>query len=65
MFAFGLFTQLNVKDRVIPYVAVASPLICYGLNLLSASLWNYTFGYELLIINGMITFAGMAIFRKK
>ncbi|MFM2292938.1 MAG: hypothetical protein RIS29_2751 [Bacteroidota bacterium] len=65
MFAFGLFTQLNVKDRVIPYVAVASPLICYGLNLLSASLWNYTFGYELLIINGMITFAGMAIFSRK
>ena len=65
MFAFGLFTQLNVKDRVIPYVAVASPLICYGLNLLSASLWNYTFGYELLIINGMITFAGMTLVSKK
>ena len=59
MFAFGLFTRRQVRDKAVPLVAIASPFICFGLNLLSASLFKYTLGYELLMINGLITFAGM------
>jgi len=40
-------------------VAVASPLLCFGLNLLASTLFKYPLGYELLMINGLITFAGM------
>jgi len=59
MFAFGLFTKRQVRDKAVPLVAVASPLLCFGLNLLTSTLFKYPLGYELLMINGLITFAGM------
>jgi hypothetical protein len=62
MFAFGLFTKRKVKDNMVPFVAIISPLLCFGLNQLSTTFFGYTFGYELLIINGLITFAGMRVF---
>ncbi len=66
MFAFGLFTRWKVHDRLLPYVAIASPLICILLNTFSEELfWGYKFGFELLIVNGLITFLGMLIIRRK
>ncbi|MCD4770020.1 MAG: sodium:solute symporter [Bacteroidales bacterium] len=66
MFSFGLFTRWRVKDHIMPYIAIASPLICLFLNTFSEELLGgYKFGFELLIVNGLITFAGMAIFRER
>ncbi len=65
MFAFGLFTKRQVRDKVVPLVAVSSPLICYGLNILSTRVFNYALGYELLIVNGLITFCGMYLLSLK
>ena len=65
MFAFGLFTKRQVRDKVVPLVAVASPFLCFGLNTLTTNLFNYPLGYELLIINGLLTFVGMWIFSKR
>ena len=65
MFAFGLFTKLKVRDKMVPYIAIASPFLCYGLNSLSTNLLHYPLGYELLMINGLITFAGMWMISKK
>jgi Na+/proline symporter len=62
MFAFGLFTKRKVRDKVVPLVAISSPLTCYGLNVLSTNIFNYALGYELLMINGLITFLGMWVF---
>ncbi|MEA2042719.1 MAG: sodium:solute symporter [Bacteroidota bacterium] len=63
MFAFGLFTKYKVKDKAIPYVAVISPILSYLLNLYSEDLlFGYKFGFELLIVNGLLTFIGMLIF---
>ncbi|MDP4240183.1 MAG: sodium:solute symporter [Bacteroidota bacterium] len=59
MFAFGLFTRRKIRDRMVPFVAVSSPFICFGINSVSTALFNYPLGYELLIINGSITFGGM------
>lgn len=59
MFAFGLFTRRNTKDRWVPHIAVASPLICYALDWIVARETGYKFGYELLMLNGTLTFAGM------
>jgi Na+/proline symporter len=59
MFAFGLFTKRQVRDTLVPFVAIISPLLCFGLNLLSTTCFNYALGYELLMINGLITFGGM------
>ena len=64
MYTFGLFTKRVVRDKMVPYIAVASPLLCFGWNLLSTELFNYALGYELLMINGLITFGGMWIFSR-
>ena len=61
LFAFGLFTRLRPCDSWAPYICVASPLLCYGADALAQSLWNYHFGYELLMLNGMITVLGLWI----
>ena len=65
MFAFGLFTKKQVKDKMVPIIAIASPLLCYGLNSISTNLFHYPLGYELLMINGLITFAGMWMISKQ
>ena len=61
LFAFGLFTHRQPNDKWTPYICVASPLLCYGMDLLAQTLWGYHFGYELLMFNGLLTFAGLWI----
>lgn len=65
LFAFGLFTKYQVTDRCVPYFAILSPILCYALDALAQQLWGYHFGYELLMLNGALTFAGLYITRKK
>ena len=59
LFAFGLTTRRPVADRFVPYIAIASPLLCFAIDTAAQSLWGYKFGYELLMLNGMLTFAGL------
>ncbi len=63
MFAFGLFTKIKTEDKFIPYIAFFSPVFCFGLDYVFGQLFNYKFGYELLMLNGLITFAGLWFFR--
>lgn len=65
MYTFGLFTKLKTKDNMIPFVAIASPLICGIFDYVSSHYWGFVLGYELLMINGTITFLGMWIFRDR
>ena len=66
MFAFGLFTKNKVNDKWVPLIAVLSPVICYFISDNSEALLNgYKFGFELLILNGMLTFIGLLIVSKK
>lgn len=65
LFAFGLFTKYQVTDRWVPYFAILSPILCYALNALAQQLWGYHFGYELLMLNGALTFAGLYVTRKR
>lgn len=66
LYAFGLFTRLGVRDRAVPVIALLSPIISYVLNLYSTQLFNgYEFGFELLIMNGAITFTGLLLFSTK
>lgn len=64
MFVFGLFTKWQVRDRFTPYVAVLSPVLCYGLELLLLHLLQYKVGYEILLLNGLLTFVGLWVLRK-
>ena len=64
LYAFGLFTRFQVKDKFVPYVAISSPIFCYVLSDFSVQLLNgYKFGFELLIINGLYTFIGLWLLR--
>ena len=59
LFAFGLFTKQQVKDKIVPYICMASPIICLIIYLLSNHFFKYKFGYELLMLNGIITMFGL------
>ena len=61
LFAFGLFTRHQVHDRWVPLVCVASPIICYAADCWAQQQWNYHFGYELLMINGLLTFVALRL----
>jgi SSS family transporter len=66
LFAYGLFTKNSVKDKWVPVVCILSPIICYILNANSVQWLNgYKFGFELLILNGIITFIGLVVLRKE
>lgn len=65
LFAFGLFTKRQVNNRWVPYVALLAPLLCYALDYFSSKLINYQFGYELLMLNGLLTFGGLWITGKQ
>ena len=61
LFAFSLLTRREVNDRWSPWVCVASPIICFAIDTLTSQLTGYKFGYELLMLNGALTFAGLAL----
>jgi len=66
LYSFGLFTKRKVKDRITPLIAILSPLVCYFLSKYSEVLFNgYKFGFELLLLNGLITFIGLFIFSRR
>ena len=65
LFAFGLFTHRQPTDHYVPFIAIASPVACYLLDILTAHFTGYTFGYELLMLNGLLTFLGLWVFSKR
>jgi len=63
LYSFGLFSKRRVKDRVTPFIALISPVVCYFLSLNSEVLFNgYKFGFELLLVNGLLTYLGLLLF---
>ena len=64
LFAFGLLTRRKTNDRYVPYIAIASPLICFIIDNATKLCFNYQFGYELLMLNGVLTFVGLWINRQ-
>ena len=65
MFAFGLFTRRQTNDRWVPLIAILSPLLCYLADWWIGKETGYKFGYELLMLNGTLTFAGLICMSKK
>ena len=66
LYTFGLFTHNKVHDKLVPIVAIASPILSYACKyLLEHSFEGYNVGFELLLINGLITIIGLYIIRKQ
>jgi len=59
LFFFGIFTKRDVNDVYVPVVVFISPILTYLLSVYDEDLISFDFGYELLIINGLITFIGL------
>ena len=62
MFAFGILTKRRVRDKWVPLVALAAPVLCLILQS-NSERWfgGYTFSYEILLINALLTFLGLLI----
>jgi Na+/proline symporter len=66
LFAFGFLTKFKIKDRLVPLVCVLSPAIAYFINENAPVWWGgYKFGFEMVVVNGFITFFGLWLISKK
>jgi SSS family transporter len=66
LFAFGFLTNKHVNDRWVPVVTITSPFISWAIDVFSEELLNgYKIGFELIILNGGITFLGLVLIQKK
>lgn len=65
LFVFGMYNKRKVLDKWVPAIAVSSPVICYLISSFSEQLFNgYQFGFELLILNGALTWLGLFLISK-
>jgi SSS family solute:Na+ symporter len=65
LYAFGLFTKLKVKDKMVPFICLASPFLTFSINYVALEYIGFDFGFSLLILNGLITFIGLYLFKRK
>lgn len=67
LYTFGLFVKnRKTTDKFVPFIAISSPIISYVLNLYSKNIFfGYQFGFEILIVNGLLTFIGLMLISKK
>jgi len=66
LYAFGLFTKWQINDKLVPVVAIIAPLLSYLIKINSVDWFGgYQIGFELLLINGLITFLGLLFIIKK
>ena len=66
LFSFGVLTTRHVRDKLVPVVCVISPALSYILSLNSSNWFGgYIIGIEILIVNGLITFAGLWVVSRK
>ena len=63
LYSFGLFTRRQVKDKMTPVIAILSPVVCFIIGTNSQAWFNgYKFGFEMLLVNGFLTFMGLLAF---
>lgn len=66
LFVFGMYSKRMVKDKWVPLVGITAPIICFFISKYSEIIMNgYKFGFELLILNGLLTIGGLFLISKK
>ena len=66
LFSFGILTNYKIIDRYSPIICFVSPILSYIINIYSESLlFGYRFGFEILLLNGLITFVGLFLISLK
>ncbi len=65
LFAFGIFTRYKLKDKWVLFIAIIAVIFSYFINQYSSKIFNgFQFGYELLLVNGLLTYVGLYMIRK-
>ncbi|MDT0686755.1 sodium:solute symporter [Autumnicola psychrophila] len=65
LYTYGLFTKWNIKDKLVPVVAILSPILSYIISINSLVWFGFEFGFFILILNGLLTFLGLILIRSK
>jgi Na+/proline symporter len=65
LYAFGLFTKLKVRDRMVPIICLLSPIFTYLINAAALNYFDFNFGFFVLVLNGLLTFIGLYLFKKE
>ena len=65
LYSFGLFTNWQIKDKWVPFIAILSPILSYFISINSLKWLGFEFGYFILILNGLLTFTGLVLIRTK
>ncbi len=65
LFAFGMMCKTDVRDRLVPIVCIAAPIISYGVQWWLKQQYDYTLGFELLLLNAALTMLGLALLIKR
>ena len=59
LYAFGLFTKMQIRDKMVPIIAILSPILSYVISVNSLKWFGFEFGFFILILNGLLTFIGL------
>lgn len=65
LYAFGLFTKLNIMDKLVPIICIAAPILSYLTNLLTIKYFQFDFEFFILVVNGFYTFIGLLLINQK
>jgi len=65
LYAFGLFTKLNVKDKAVPFICIIAPILTYLISSYSKEKLGFDFSFALLVLNGALTFLGLLLVKRK
>jgi SSS family solute:Na+ symporter len=63
LYAFGLFSKWQVKDKLVPIIAILTPFIGYAISYYSALFFNFEFNFFILVLNGALTYLGLILIR--
>jgi len=65
LYAFGLFSKWKVKDKLVPLVALATPILGYVISINSLKWFGFEFNFFILVLNGALTYLGLVLIRRK
>jgi Na+/proline symporter len=64
LYLFGMFSKVNIKDKWVPFICVASPVATYLLSMVLKNSFNFDFGFISIAVNGTITIIGLLLIKQ-
>ena len=66
LYAFGIFSKINIKDKFVPIIAIIAPILTFIVNSYSEQLFfGYKFGFELIVVNALFMIIGLILIKNK